>query len=96
MYEQALLETKEGRKENEEDKERISIYEALQVLIEHGHDKDKILNTYSREELTIFYEKCSRLDTLKDARFIETVMAGIGGAFGGGKEVTKLLKAMRK
>lgn len=77
------------------EKEKISIYEALQVLIEHGHDKYKLLNEYSREELSIFYEKCIRTDTLKDARFIESVSCGIGMAFGGSKEVRKLLKEMR-
>ena len=72
------------------------MFEALQVLIEHGHDKHKLLNDYSREELGLFYEKCIRTDMLRDARFIEGVMAGIGGAFGGGKEVNKLLREMRK
>lgn len=89
-------ETGSVRASKDEEKGKISIYEALQVLIEHGHNKDEILYKYSREELALFYEKCARTDTLKDARFIEGVIAGIGGAFGGGKEVTKMLKEMRK
>lgn len=32
----------------------------------------------------------------RDASFIENVMAGIGGAFGGGKEVIKLTEKMRE
>lgn len=68
----------------------------MQVLIEHGHNEDDLLRKYSREKLALFYEQCVRTDNKKDARFIEAVMAGIGGAFGGGKEVTKLLQKMRE
>ena len=80
---------------NEEDEE-VSIYEVINTLIAHGHKKEEILNNYSKEELTLFYEKCIKLDTRHNADFIESVIAGIGGAFGGGKEVEKLLAEMRK
>ena len=97
MYEQAKGDTSEGgRKKSKKDEVKVSLFEALQVLIEHGHDKNKLLNEYSREELALFYEKCVRVDTLKDARMIENLMCGIGGAFSGGKEVKKLLKTMRE
>ena len=66
------------------------------MLIAHGHDKETILRTYSREELALFYEKCIKLDMRQKADFIESVLAGIGGAFGGGKKVEKLLADMRK
>lgn len=97
MFDKAKGENAEsGDKERDKEKSKVSIYEALQVLIEHGHDKEKILYNYSREELALFYEKCARTDILRDARFIEGVIAGIGGAFGGGKEISKMLKEMRK
>jgi hypothetical protein len=68
----------------------------MQVLIEHGHNKNDIINSYSREELALFYEKCIKQDMRHNADFIEAVMAGIGGAFGGGNKITKLTRDMRK
>ena len=94
MYEQAKGDS--TKTDKEKDKSKVSLFEALQVLIEHGHNKQQLLTEYSREELALFYEKCIRTDTLRDARFIEGVIAGIGGAFGGGKEVKNLLKKMRE
>ena len=74
----------------------MSIYEAINVLIAHGHSKEDILKNYSKEEITMFYEKCVKYDRMQKADFIESVLAGIGGAFGGGKKIEKLLKEMRK
>lgn len=65
-------------------------------MIEHGHNKYDILNEYSREEVAIFYEKCVKEDILKNADFIEDVMAAIGGTFGNSKKVIKLLQDMKK
>ena len=44
----------------------------------------------------MFYDKCLRYDMRQSASQIEAVMAGIGGAFGGGKKIEKLLKQMRE
>lgn len=68
----------------------------MQVLIDHGHTKESVLNDYTSEEIRILYEKCVKGDTRRDANFIENVMAGIGGAFGGGKEIKKLTDKMRE
>ena len=65
-------------------------------MIEHGHDKEKILKEYNKEELALFYEKCIKQDMKHNADFIEAVVCGIGGAFGGGKQLTKMLEEMRK
>jgi hypothetical protein len=65
------------------------------VLIAHGHNKDEILKNYSKEEITMFYEKCVKLDMRNNANFIENVIISVGGAFGGGKQVEKLLAKMR-
>lgn len=54
------------------------------------------MRTYSREEISIFYEKCLRYDMRQKADFVESVLMGIGGAFGGGKKVEKILTDMRK
>lgn len=70
--------------------------EAINTLIAHGHDKDKILRTYSKEEISLYYEKCIKFDMKSKADFIESVLAGIGGAFGGGKKIEKLLMDLRK
>lgn len=72
------------------------MFDVINVLVAHGHDKDKILRTYSREEVAIFYEKCLRYDMRQKADFVESVLMGIGGAFGGGKKVEKILTDMRK
>lgn len=66
------------------------------MLIEHGHDKEKILRTYSKEEIAMFYDKCIRQDMKHDADFASAVMLGIAGSFGGGKKVQKILDDMRK
>ena len=97
MYEQARGEDEEEvPKKRKKDEVNVSLYEAINVLIAHGHDKETILRTYSREELALFYEKCIKMDMRQKADFIESVLAGIGGAFGGGKKVEKLLADMRK
>lgn len=82
------------RKETRQGKE-ISFYDAINTLVAHGHDYNSVLHRYSKDEIEICYEKCIRQDTSKNADFIESVMAGIGGAFGGGKEIQKLLDTMR-
>lgn len=68
----------------------------LETLIEHGHDKDKILYEYSREEALLFYEKCVKQDMRKQADSIEALMVGVGALFGGSKKVTKALEKMRE
>ena len=54
------------------------------------------MHEYSKEEISVFYDKCVRYDLRQSASQIEAVMAGIGGAFGGGKKIEKLLKQMRE
>lgn len=93
MYEQAKRPEKGKRKKDEDE---ISIYDAINTLVAHGHNKDDILRNYSKDEIAIFYNKCISLDLRNKADFIESVLAGIGGAFGGGKKVEKLLKELRK
>ena len=85
-----------GEDEHPTKEEEVSIYEVINTLIAHGHKKEEILRSYSREEMTLFYEKCIKLDLREKADFIESVVAGIGGAFGGGKQLEKLLTEMRK
>lgn len=64
--------------------------------MQHGHDKDKILREYSREELSLFYEKCIKQEMRQQAGFAEMVALGIGAAFGGGKKIDKVLKQMKE
>ena len=99
MYEQAQKgdsEYEAEKKGNKKGEVRVSLYEALQVLIEHGHSKEEILRNYSKEELSLFYEKCVKQDMKHNADFIEGVVCAIGGAFGGAKQVTKMIEEMRK
>ena len=88
----------EARRRKEE--EQISIYDAIQCLIEHGHDKDKILREYSREEIMMYYEKCVKQDMRKNAYDCEMTAMAIGLAFSGngnsGKRITKLLDKMKE
>ena len=93
MYEQAKGEDRKKPKKNEIE---VSLYDAINTLVAHGHDKETILRTYSKDEITIFYNKCISLDSRNKADFIESVLAGIGGAFGGSKKVEKLLSELRK
>lgn len=74
----------------------ITLYDAINTLVAHGHDKEEIIRTYSKEEITMFYEKCIKYDRRSNADFIEGVMVGIAGAFGGNKKIPKLLEDMRK
>ena len=74
----------------------MTLFDAINTLIAHGHDKEKILRTYSKEEVSLFYEKCIKYDMRNKADFIESVLAGIGGAFGGGNKIEKLLSDLRK
>ena len=85
---------KDGKAKSE-DEEEVSLYDTINVLIAHGHNKDEILKNYSKEEITMFYEKCVKLDMWNNANFIENVIISVGGAFGGGKQVEKLLAKMR-
>ncbi len=94
MYEQAK--GKDGRKAKQKEEVELSIYDAINTLVAHGHSKEEILRNYSREEISVFYSKCVSLDARSKADFIESVLAGIGGAFGGGKKIEKLLKDLRK
>ena len=99
MYEQAQKgdsEYEAEKKGNKKGEVRVSLYEALQVLIEHGHNKEEILRNYSKEELALFYEKCVKQDMRHNADFIEAVTCGIGASFGGAKQVTKMIEEMRK
>lgn len=68
----------------------------VQLLIEHGHTKEAILHEYSFVELPLFYEKILKAQFNNRADFIEDVIAGIGGAFGGYKQIQSLLGQMRK
>ena len=54
------------------------------------------MNEYSKEEALLFYEKCIKQDTRKQADFIEAVMVGAGALFGGSKKITKTLEKMRE
>lgn len=74
----------------------VTIYDAINTLVAHGHDKEKIIHTYSKDEISMFYEKCIKYDMRQNADFIEGVMVGISGAFGGSKKIPKLLEDMRK
>lgn len=74
----------------------MTLFDAINTLIAHGHDKDTILRTYSKEEISLYYEKCLKYDMRNKADFIESVLAGIGGAFGGGNKIEKLLTALRE
>lgn len=95
MLEQAKGESRKEKARKKEEVE-VSIYEAINLLVAHGHDKETILRTYSRDELTMFYEKCIKQDMRGKADFVEAVLMGIGGAFGGGKKIEKVLADMRK
>ena len=56
-----------------------------------------MLREYSREEITIFYERCIKHDMRHTADFIDAVGLGIGMAFGGsGKKIQKIVEDMRK
>lgn len=92
MWEKATGEDEEAHKDEKE----ASIYEVINTLVAHGHDKEKIIREYSKEEITLFYEKCTKFDMRRDASFIEAVMIGIGGAFGGGRKIENLLTKMKE
>lgn len=94
-----MLEQTRGEEQKEKlkkDEVEVSLYDAINTLVAHGHDKEKIIRTYSKEEITMFYEKCIKFDRRSSADFIESVMVGIAGAFGGNKKIPKLLEDMRK
>ena len=93
MYEQAK--TPDNKREVKKGEVEVSLYDAINTLVAHGHNKDDILRNYSKDEISIFYDRCISLDLRNKADFIESVLAGIGGAFGGGKKVEKLLKELR-
>lgn len=67
----------------------------VQKLVGSGHRKAEILDVYSLPEIRIFYEKVVRQEMQRQADYIEAVMAGIGGSFGGGQEVTGMLRKLR-
>ena len=52
------------------------------------------MREYSKEEVALFYEKCIKQDMKHDADFASAVMLCIGGSFGGGKKVQKILDKM--
>ena len=81
-------------KDNEET--GASPYEVIQTLVENGHDKDKIFNEYSVEEVELFYQKCIKNKMRGNADFIESIIAGIGASFGGSKEVKKVINKLRE
>jgi hypothetical protein len=70
--------------------------EVVQKLVQYGHDKKEILSSYTRDEIALFYEKIIAGELRRRADDIEAVMAGIGGAFGGGKNIAELLKKLRE
>lgn len=94
MWEKATGKDEEAHKDPDE--KEASIYEVINTLVAHGHDKDKIIREYSKEEITLFYEKCVKYDMRASASFIENIMIGIGGAFGGGRKVENLLTKMKE
>ena len=67
----------------------------MQVLVEHGHNKNDILHNYSKEEISVFYDKCVKQDMKHDADFATMVSLGIASSFGGGKKVQNILDQMR-
>ena len=97
MYEQAKGEDSEEKPKRKRKGEiEVSLYDAINTLVAHGHNKEAILRTYSKEEISLFYEKCLKYDMRNKADFIESVLAGIGGAFGGGNKIEKLLTNLRE
>ena len=78
------------------DEKEITIGDIVQKLVKHGHNKREVIEEYSREECLLFYEKCIKEECAEKADGIEEVLAGIGGAFGGNKEITDILKTLRK
>ena len=94
-----MLEQTKGESAKEsikKDEVEVTLYDAINTLVAHGHNKEEVIRTYSREEITLFYEKCIKFDRRSNADFIESVMVGIAGAFGGNKKIPKLLEDMRK
>ena len=94
-----MLEQAKGENAKEsikKDEVEVTLYDAINTLVAHGHNKEEVIRTYSREEITLFYEKCIKFDRRSNADFIESVMVGIAGAFGGNKKIPKLLEDMRK
>jgi hypothetical protein len=47
-------------------------------------------------EIKIFYEKSLKGEMYQQADFIEAVVAGIGGSFGGYKQVSGMIEKMRE
>lgn len=88
--------TGEDGKGTDKDEEEISLYEVINTLIAHGHSKDEILKNYSREEITLFYEKCIKYDMRNNADDIQNVAIAVSSLFGGGKQIEKILTDMRK
>lgn len=84
-----------GKGSEEDGAFSVTPYDIVQKLTEHGHDRETILHVYSLPEIRILYEKCWRSELARRADFIEDVMAGIGGCFGGAKEVDKLVRSLR-
>ena len=82
--------------EPEGKEEEVSLYEVINILIAHGHSKDEILKNYSREEITLFYEKCIKYDMRSNADDIQNVALAVSSLLGSGKQVEKLLADMRK
>lgn len=68
----------------------------MQKLTANGHRKAEILHEYSVPEIQILYEKIIKMELNQRADFIEGVIAGVGGCFGGYKEVEKVIKDLRK
>ncbi len=68
----------------------------LQKLISHGHAKDDVLHAYSITEVRLFLEKIVWEENAARADFIEGVALGAAAIFGGSKELTPMLDALRK
>lgn len=54
------------------------------------------MEEYSMAEVRLFYEKVVYEELNKQANFIEGVVTGISGAFGGYDELKPMLKQMRQ
>jgi len=54
------------------------------------------LNNYSKDDITVFYEKCLKTDMRSTADFVTGVSLGIASSFGEGKKVNKIVEELRK
>ena len=55
-----------------------------------------MLRKYSRDEISVFVNKCIKQDMIANADFATMVSLGIGASFGGSNKINKVLEEMRK